>query len=88
MHRAYPSHQGMTRADSLLYEAVEALDRLFELTRAINSEDGKYAPPKPRDRPGQALIEARAAALAAGEVRRAREFMDPIIAALLPPDRR
>lgn len=83
-HRRVPSLGGWTHQDHLVATTVDLLNRLFHLTYAVNSKDGRYDEPDPLPRPGDAEREVLAARAKAAEhaaaIRRARA----IEAAVLP----
>lgn len=54
MHRKYPSSAGWVTSDHLLATLIDAVQALFNLTLAANSENGRYDPPQLVARPGDA----------------------------------
>lgn len=84
MHRRHPSLAGWDIADHLLADQVDGLSALFNLLLAANTEGGKYEPPSPRARPGDAERAAERARLREKQAVSIRA----IVAKLLPPDRR
>ncbi len=79
MHRAHPEHAGVDRMQSLGFEQVDALNRLWELIRAANSEDSTYQPPKPLDRPWDAARRRREQAAEKRLRDQARSRLDDIL---------
>lgn len=84
MHRKYPQSQGWDVAEVQRADLIDAVQSLFHLTMAANTEDGIYHPPEPYGRPGDA--ERRATQ---ERIRVKREAsMRSLVEQLLPPERR
>ncbi len=84
MHRRYPQSQGWGPGEYLQADAVDALQALFRLTLAVNSEGGKYEPGEPTPRPGD---DARREEVSRQDLSRKASVLS-LVSQLLPPERR
>lgn len=83
-HRRDPDSQGWKPSDHIAALSLDALQALFQLTKAANTEGGEYQPPQPISRPGMPVDpdetpEAKA---------RQRAYTQSVIDQLIPPERR
>lgn len=86
MHRAEESSGGWRDTDHLLAALIDAVNRLWELTRAANSDEqhGTYVPPEPTPRPGDAARKEQETAARAKAKAAARAVVDDMLNQLLP----
>lgn len=84
LHRRYPQSRGWDNQEYLTADLVDAVQSLFNLTMAANSESGAYEPPEPLARPGDA--ERQAADQRQRDKRKASVLS--MLEQLLPPERR
>lgn len=82
-HRRDPESQGWKPADHLSALQLDALQAIFQLTKAAHSEDGKYEAPEAVPRPGMPVDPSETPAAK----RKARAFMQNVIDQLLPEGR-